>query len=356
MHYIANEDSNRWLRMNVIGRPSLWRVGMSGTPMSNMLKSLWAQYFWLDGGKTLGPSFDSYRKKYFNTSGRKIEEKDTAADNVAHAISRITMSMTMPQAFPGKAGKIHQVIRVPMTTEQLNYYERLREKTEADVLSGKVTMAETTTRLMKLMQVVQGFVIDDNGNVQRFSSAKLKALEEMLTGRGDLTDRRVVVWCRFRPDLEAISNLLRKHQVYHYLLHGDLSERVREEVKAGWNNDYRVKVLVGMIQMGIGLNLHAPACVDDNGYPARCSTSVFFGLDHRVTQLEQAMDRVYRGDQLETCLYRYLLSDELDEQDDDGEPLKPIDVRVYEALMEKMEQAKYVSEESVEYVRRLLLR
>lgn len=354
LHYIANEDSNRWRRMNVIGQPCLWRVGMSGTPMSNMLKSLWAQYFWLDGGRTLGPSFDCYRRRYFNTSGRHVEEKASANDQVSHAISRITMSQTMQQAFPGKASKIQQVIRVPMTAEQIHYYERLRERTEADVISGKVTMTEATTRIMKLMQVVQGFVIDDNGDVQRFSSAKLKALEDMLTGRGDLTDRRVVVWCRFRPDLDAVSSMLIRHKIYHYVLHGDLTEKVREEVKDGWNNDYRVRVLVGMIQMGIGLNLHAPTCVDYEGYLARCSTTVFFGLDHRVTQLEQAMDRVYRGDQVETCLYRYLLSDELDESDDDGEPVKPIDVKVYEALIEKLEQAKYVSEESVEYIRRLL--
>ena len=106
-----------------------------------------------------------------------------------------------------------------------------------------------------------------------------------------------------------------------------------------------------MIQMGIGLNLHAPACVNEAGQPARCSTTIFHGLDWRVTQLEQAMDRVYRGDQVETCLYRYLLSDELDESDDDGEPLKPIDVRVYEALMEKLDQATRVSSGSVDHVR-----
>jgi hypothetical protein len=128
----------------------------------------------------------------------------------------------------------------------------------------------------------------------------------------------------------------------------------REKLKQEWNHDHRVKVLVGMIQMGIGLNLHAPSCVNEAGQPARCSTTVFFGLDWRVTQLEQAMDRVYRGDQVETCLYRYLLSDELDECDDEGEPLKPIDVRVYEALIEKLDQAVRINEESVDYIRRLL--
>jgi SNF2 family DNA or RNA helicase len=213
LHYIANEDSNRWRRMNVIGQNATWRVGMSGTPISNMLKSLWSQYYWLDGGRTLGPSFDHYRKSYFNTSGWKVDEKDNAEERVSHAISRVTMFLTMQQAFPDKSHKIQQVVRVPMTTEQASYYEKLRSKTATEVITGTVTMTEATTRLIKLLQVVQGFVIDDNGDVQRFSSAKLRALEEMLTGSGDLTDRRVVVWCRFRPDLEFVSEMLAKHKV-----------------------------------------------------------------------------------------------------------------------------------------------
>jgi hypothetical protein len=354
LHYIANEDSNRWRRMNALRKHATWVVGMSGTPMSNMLKSLWAQYYWLDGGRTLGPSFDAYRKAYFNTSGYKVEEKDTAEERVSQAISRITMFMTMKQAFPGKAEKIQQVVRIPMTTEQAQYYEKLRVKTVAEVITGTVTMDEMMTKLNKLMQVVQGFVFDDNGNVQRFSSAKLKALEEMITGNGDLTDRKVVVWCRFSPDLEAICELLKKHGINHLALHGQVTDTEREKLKHDWNHDPKVKVLVGMIQMGIGINMHAPSCVDAAGLPFRCSTTVFFGLDWRVTQLEQAMDRVYRGDQVETCLYRYLLSDELDECDDEGEPLKPIDVRVYETLIEKLDQAVRVNELSVDYVRRLI--
>jgi SNF2-related domain/Intein splicing domain/Helicase conserved C-terminal domain len=354
LHYIANEESNRFQRMMALRKYATWVIGLSGTPMSNMLQSLWSQYYWLDGGRTLGPSYEAYRKKFFDKDGRKVEANETAETRIARSTSRITFFLTMQQAFPGKAQKVQTVIRVPMTKEQSAYYEMLRKKQSADIVGGKVTVVEALTKLLKLLQVTQGFVLDDNKQVQQFSSAKLVALEEMLTGKGDLSNERVIVWCNFRHDMTMITNMLSRHKIKHMQLHGDIPDKDRNALKDAWNNDFTQRVFVGMISMGIGINLHAPTCVDNTGKPARVFTTVFFGLNWRVTQLEQAMDRVYRGDQEEVCVYRYLLSDDLDESDDNGEPLKPIDVRIYECLMEKLDQGVRFNEESVDYVRRLL--
>jgi hypothetical protein len=355
LHFIANEDSNRWNRMQALRQHASWVIGMSGTPIPNMLPSLWAQYFWLDGGRTLGPTYDAYRRKYFTQNGRKLDENDTAEARISQAISRITMFMTMAEAFPDRdVQKIQQVIRIPMTREQVNYYELVRKESAAEIISGRVTMTEVTTRLLKLLQITQGFVLDDEKVVQQFSSAKLKALEDMLTGSGDLTDKRTIVWCRFKHDLKMVSDMLTRKGIKHLTFGGGMSDGAKEKTKDQWNNDHTHRVFVGMIQMGIGINLHAPTCVDDKGKPARCSTTVFYGYDWRVTQLEQAMDRVYRGDQVETCLYRYLLSDDLDTADENGEPMKPIDVRIYESLQDKLNQVTRVNEESVDYIRRLL--
>lgn len=70
--------------------------------------------------------------------------------------------------------------------------------------------------------------------------------------------------------------------------------------------------------------------------------------------MEQAMDRIYRGDQTESCLYRYLLSDDLDQADENGDALKTIDVRVYESLQAKLDQSVSVAEGSIDFVRSLL--
>lgn len=352
-HSIASGESNRFLRMMYLRWRARSVIALSGTPYPDGLESLWAQAYWLDGGRHLGPTREAFRKRFLAAD---LKEADglTAEQRVARAISPIFWPLSMQQAFPDKPQKIHKAIRIPMTPEQASYYAKLRDETRAEVLTGKVTMTQAMTRIMKLMQVVQGFVLDDKRVVQKFSSAKLTALEEMFKPGGELTERRTIVWCRFRPELHMIEEMLKRRGIKHALLHGDISETKKQEMKHAWNNDHTYRVLVGMIQMGIGLNLHAPKCVDDEGRPARCSTTVFYGLDWRPTLLEQSMDRVYRSDQVESCLYLYMLSDDLDSSDGKSKPMKPIDVRIYESLLAKLDGAKVVDEESVEYIRSLL--
>jgi len=353
-HYIANDESNRFQRMMGLRRNAKHVIALSGTPISNMLSSLWAQYYWLDYGRTLGPSFENFKEKYLTHQGGTESVELMSERAVSKAISRVTMFLTMTEAFPDKPQKIHQVVRVPLTAEQARYYEQVRKQQSTDVLTGKVTTSEAIVRLGKLLQIVQGFVYDDEKVTQEFSSAKLKALEDMLTGKGDIADRRVLVWCFFDPELDKIEGMLKRHGIKYKILRADMTDAHREVMKHEWNNDASFRVLVGKINMGIGLNLHAPTCIDDKGQPAKCFTTVFFTLTWRVTVLEQAMDRIYRGDQTESCLYRYLLSDDLDQADENGDALKTIDVRVYESLQAKLDQSVSVAEGSIDFVRSLL--
>lgn len=351
-HYLANDESNRFQRMLHLRKKARWVVGLSGTPQSNGIDSLWSQFFFLDGGRTLGPTVEAFRKRFLSKESR--EPGESPADKVARAISRISWPLSMQQAFPDKPQKIHKTVRVPMTKEQSDYYAKIRDQQSADILTGKVTLQMAMMRLMKLMQVTQGFVLDDDRVVQQFSSAKLTALEEMLKPGGELSDKRLIIWCRFKPEMAMILVMLKKLGLKNCALHGGLTDPQKQILKDSWNNDYTYRVMVGMIQMGIGLNLHAPKCVDAEGKPARVSTTVFYSLDWRVTLVEQAMDRVYRGDQVESCLYIYLLSDDLDSGTKTKKPQKPIDVRVYETLQAKIRRAKEVSETSVAYIRSLL--
>lgn len=354
-HFLANEDTARYPKALHLRNKAKWVVAMSGTPVSNMLPSLWAQYFWLDGGRTLTASDATYKRLYFNGTNRKPTPKAGADEIIAKRVSRVTYFLTMREAFKDKdTDKVQQIMRVEMSGDQSKYYNQLRRELYADIQSGQVTAIDISTKMTKLLQICQGFVIGDDGNEYRFNSSKLDALRDMMTGHGDLTDRKVVIWCRFRSDLARVVEMLTERGVSTLYMHGDFNNKERDQIKQAWNEDHTYRVFVGMIQLGIGINLHAPNCVYPDGSPCRCSTTVFYGYDWKSTQLEQAMDRVYRGDQVETCLYRYLICDELDVVDDNGDHVKPIDFRVYETLMMKMEQGTELAENSIEYARSLL--
>ncbi len=349
-HYIANEDSNRFKRMMSLRNKARHALALSGTPQSNGLESYWAQFFWLDGGRTLGPTLLKYKRNFLNKKDR--QDGLTPEEAVSRAISRISWPLSMQEAFPGKPIKVNKVIHVPMTEEQATYYEKIRSQAEAEVITGKVSLAESMTRLTKLMQVTQGFVLDDKKVVQKFSSAKLGVVERLLKKGGDLEGRRVVVWCSFKAEVAMLEALMKQLGLKYLTWAGGMTDGQKDATKLAWNTDATNRVLIGMISMGIGANFHAPQCIDANGAPAKVSDTIFFGISWKVTQVEQAMDRVYRGDQTESCLYVYLLSKDL--AGNDRKPVVPIDVRVYETLMAKLDSAKKVNEGTISYVRSLL--
>jgi len=129
--------------------------------------------------------------------------------------------------------------------------------------------------------------------------------------------------------------------VPHLRIDGDTSSSQRDQIKNVWNVDYRYRVFIGTIQMGIGINLHALDCVRPvrNGVePYRCSATVYYGTDYSPVNLEQSEDRTHRGDQVEDCLYRYILCSDLNE-DDPMNQTQTVDVRVYKIVQDKLKLA-----------------
>lgn len=373
-HLLANEESNRFLRMLQLRLKTRCAVAGSGTSIPNMLPSMWAQYLWLDGGRSLGSSRERFMELYFDGPRNKLEAKADAVDRVSQAVARITYFCRKADALPDMPEKLTQAFYFPMSKRQAEYYERVRKDSYAHIMTGTVTTVGIQDRMMKLHQICQGFVKDDAGHHLEFNTAKLDALEKMLTGQGDMVGKKVIVWCRFLADIELVSQMLQRHQVGHLKFQGEgMTKRDRELVKHAWNTDPQWRVFVGMIQMGIGINLPALECKRPDGSPDACTNTVFYGVDWELPHLLQSIDRNHRGNmagRFESCLYRFLLSAPsnglplkggliaglAEEPKEENGDLIPIDVKVYRALLEKMKTANSVVEEGQAYYQRLLAR
>jgi hypothetical protein len=341
-HVLANDETELYQIAFELGQRAKRRAIMSGTPIRNRMPSIWSQYYWLDGGRCLGSNKKAFMEKYFDTSCRPPEPKEGAEDAIIAATSRITYYLRKEDALPDMPKKLPpQAVYVTMTQDQKVYYERVRLEALAEIQAGRVTTINENVKLIKLFQICQGWVKTDDGSILNFTSAKLDALKDMVTGDGDLADRKVVVWCRFKHDVEIVCSMLNKQRVPHLSLTGDTSDRVRDQIagpKGVWNLDYRYRVFVGMIQMGIGINLHAKDCLRPTRQgmePYRCSATIYYGTDYSPVSLEQSSDRTHRGDQVEECLYRYILCSDLNE-DDPMKQTQTADVKVYKIVQSKM--------------------
>ena len=160
---------------------------------------------------------------------------------------------------------------------------------------AEVTARNILTQLLRLSQCTGGFIRDDaTAAPQTVSTAKIEALEDIIDSCVE-EDKKVVVFARFVPEIEAIKAMLEKKKLGYRLIYGATKDRA-EQVK-DFQEDPDVKVFVGQLQTtGMGLTLTA------------ASVAVFYSLDFSYANYEQSRARIRRIGQKEKCLYIHLVA------------------------------------------------
>lgn len=162
-------------------------------------------------------------------------------------------------------------------------------------MSGEVTTRNVLTRLLRLSQCTGGFIRNDTGDfVQQVSMAKLDALEDIIDSALE-EGRKVVVFARFVPEIDAIAKMLAKKGVGYALIKGDVKDRASQV--DSFQNDDDTKVFVGQLQTtGMGLTLTAG------------SVCVYYSLDFSYANYEQSMARIRRIGQTKRGVYIHLVA------------------------------------------------
>jgi len=146
-------------------------------------------------------------------------------------------------------------VPIEMSEAQKAAYLELVEKQLLEFDNGaEIDALEGGKRAIKFHQIVSGFAIDDEGEVQSIDDDP-PILQEL---RRQVTDTpKYIVWCRFREDLRRVSNALRDmgHKIVEY--HGGVPQGLRAENVDQFNNDPETVGFVGQPQAG-GRGLELP--------------------------------------------------------------------------------------------------
>jgi SNF2 family DNA or RNA helicase len=322
------------------------KLGLTGTPIANDLKSIFYPMLILDGGRALGPSRTAFLEKYFSSSRNmagfvEYEAKDDAATEIAKAISTSTYFVKKEECLDLPA-KTHTPIYLPMTPEQARYYQSIKQEAITYIQDATVTIEQASARCMKLLQVCQGFALTDvsddeekGSQGRHFTDAKTEALIDMLTDQ--LRGRKVIIWTLFKYETKRLVTALEKAGITYLRIDGTVkSQAVRDAAKDRWNSDPSVTVFVRQLSMSEGVTLLG--CDD-----LPCYTTIYLSLNYRMVDLLQSQDRNHRIGQTHRCDYIYLLTE------------NGIDRNVYNKLLEKVENANKVISTGKNYYRELLL-
>ena len=275
-------------------RPKVQRVvGLTGTPSSNGLMDLFAEFRCLDMGERLGRFITQYRSAFFipdRMNGQVVysyKPRPFAEEEIYRRIGDITISMKaldhlkMPELIENR-------YPVYMDDGEKQQYESMKKDLILPYLENEaITAANAAALSGKLCQMANGAVYSDEGSVVHIHDRKLDALEDII----EAAQGPILLCYWFKHDLERITKKLDELKVEYARISSDGSIRM-------WNEG---KFQVGLIHpasAGHGLNLQAGG-----------NHIVWFGLTWSLELLEQSNARLWRqGQRAETVVVQYLVT------------------------------------------------
>jgi SNF2 family DNA or RNA helicase len=283
-------------------RPKVSRiVGLTGTPSSNGLMDLWAQFRLLDMGRRLGRFIGQYRRKYFEPDKRNgnvvfsYRPLPGAEERIYERIADITISMkttdhlVMPEL-------VSVEYPVNLADDERKRYDDMRHDLVLTLDGGEVTAANAAALSGKLLQMAGGAVYGDGeGEIHHIHDRKLDALEDLIEAANG---KPVLVAYWFRHDLSRIEERLTKLKAPFLRL--DTPESI-----AKWNRGELPVALIHPASAGHGLNLQSGG-----------SALIWFGLTWSLELCQQTCARLWRqGQQSETVTVHHIIArDTIDER------------------------------------------
>lgn len=201
-------------------RPFVKRIiGLTGTPSSNGLMDLWAEFRLLDMGKRLGRFIGQYRNNYFipdKRNGQVIfsyKPLPFSEDAIYKQISDITISMKSTDHLIMPELVIAQY-PVSLSDKERERYNELREELVLTVNDGEITASNAAALSNKLCQMSNGAVYGGSGEVYYIHERKLDALEDLIEAANG---KPVLVAYWFKHDLERIQKRFKVRELKHLL-------------------------------------------------------------------------------------------------------------------------------------------
>ena len=275
-------------------RPKVERiVGLTGTPSSNGLMDLYAEFRLLDMGQRLGRFIGNFRTEYFTPDKRNgmviysYKPLPNAEQQIYSRISDITISMKSTD-FLKMPELILSEYSVNLSAEEIENYRKFKKDLILEISDGEITAANAASLSNKLSQMANGAIYDDAHEIVKIHDKKLDALEDLIEAQNG---KPLLVAYWFRHDLQRISERLSGLKIKF----GEI--KTADDIR-NWNSG---KIPVGLIHpmsAGHGLNLQSGG-----------NTLVWFGLTWSLELYQQTNARLWRqGQKSETVIIQHIIT------------------------------------------------
>lgn len=291
---IKNPDSNVSRALHALREGFVKRVIMTGTPIPNRPYDIWSQIYFLDGGKSLGNNFASFKDQVdldanVKNNAAQRDRFETALQDIWTSIEPFSTRETKSSSgvvLPTK--HIHHV-EVDLEHRQRELYDRVRNDLRAVIIDhGMPKLDEADDVLKRLLRLVQ--LASNPAIVDESYSAipgKYPVLEEEIHS---VVSRRekVIVWTSFIKSANWLARELRPFGVATH--HGEINAADRQRAIRAFKEDQDCRVLVA-----------TPASAKEGLTLTVANNAIFYDRSFSLDDYLQAQDRIHRISQKRDC-------------------------------------------------------
>ncbi|MGE5417493.1 MAG: SNF2-related protein [Acidobacteriota bacterium] len=275
-------------------RPGISRiVGLTGTPSSNGLMDLWAEFRLLDMGQRLGRYITRFRSDFFEPDKRNqqmvfsYKPRPGAEEAIYKLISDITISMKNTD-YLKLPELVTNEIPVKLSEKEMERYQTMRREMVLSIKDQEIDAVNAAALSGKLLQMANGAVYVENGAVAHIHDRKLDVLEDVIEAANG---KPVLVAYWFKHELERILSRFPAEKL-------DGTDSIKR-----WNDGEIPLAVIHPASAGHGLNLQAGG-----------STLVWFGLTWSLELYQQTNARLWRQGQKDTVVIHHIITkDTIDE-------------------------------------------
>lgn len=325
---IKTHDAEQSKAMHQIGDVAKYKLILSGTPVQNDAIDLFSQYRFLDP-TIFGWNYYAFRNRYAITGGfnrkqivgyKDLDQLIQKEHSIAYRVTKDEALDLPEQTFLTRY--------IQLTGKEKQLYDKIKKDSFAELENGGMITAPTVlTKLLRLQQFTGGFIQADEGvKPELVFKGKLNALEDILEDYVIGEGKKLVVFCRFRPEIDLIQKLLEKKKIQYRSIYGDIKIDDRGPIVADFQKDPEIKVFLAQIDTaGLGITLTA------------ADTCAYYSENFNYAAYSQSLARIHRIGQRNVCTYIHLVVE------------KTVDEVILKALSKKKDLAKTIVDDWRQY-------
>ena len=300
---IKNPKAQRTKNLLRLSINTKYRRILTGFPVTRSPLDLYSQCSFLSPHLLGHASYYTFQNRYAQLINRKMGQRAfrqvVGYQNLGELTDRVgTFSYrVLKKECLDLPDKVYQTREVELTPEQKKVYKQLKKYAVAELESHEiVSVTSVLTQILRLHQVVCGFVKHDNGEEVEIQNNRVDELINILEEvRG-----KTIIWANYQYDirriLKTLHNITGTESVATY--YGGTPDEERQEVIRRFQDpDSPLQYLISNVQTGgYGITLTA------------ANTVIYYSNNYDLEKRLQSEDRAHRIGQTNKVTYIDLVS------------------------------------------------